>query len=196
MEQARLCTDCPMENWLGSSKTTYRVGWMIWICYSRALERRYLGPDRRSRSEKFSDVWWIIPFAAWQQHRLHSWEKGDGAASRLITTRFLTRQQKLSKSVELYCSRKIIQCSYSIISCDLCQSWCQWIRWRVRLLTSDLLSIGCRLRQIKVRTARVQNLEWFSHTALFYTPFVLHRNQTIGDKSDTETVCGISNIFN
>ena len=75
LEQVRLCTVCRMENWLGSSKTTYRVGWMIWICYSRALERRYLGPHRRSRSEKFSDVWWIIPFAAWQQH---SWEKGDG----------------------------------------------------------------------------------------------------------------------
>ena len=37
MEQVRLCTVCPKENW----RTTYRVGWMIWfwICYSRALER-------------------------------------------------------------------------------------------------------------------------------------------------------------
>ena len=43
MEQVRLCTVCPMENWLGISKTTYRVGWLIWICYSRALERRCLG---------------------------------------------------------------------------------------------------------------------------------------------------------
>ena len=25
-EQVRLCTVCPMENWLGTSKTTYRVG--------------------------------------------------------------------------------------------------------------------------------------------------------------------------
>ena len=32
----------PMDYWFGSSKTTYRVRWMIWICYSRALERRCL----------------------------------------------------------------------------------------------------------------------------------------------------------
>ena len=42
MEQVRLCTVCPMKNWLGTSKTTYRVGWMIWIWYSHALERRCL----------------------------------------------------------------------------------------------------------------------------------------------------------
>ena len=42
MEQVRLCTVWPQENWLGTSKTTCRVGWMIWICYSRALERRCL----------------------------------------------------------------------------------------------------------------------------------------------------------
>ena len=42
MELVRLCTVWPQENWLGTSKTTYRVGWMIWICYSRALERRCL----------------------------------------------------------------------------------------------------------------------------------------------------------
>ena len=41
-EQVRLCRVCPMENWLGTSKTTHRVGWMIWICYSRALERKCL----------------------------------------------------------------------------------------------------------------------------------------------------------
>ena len=41
-EQIRLCAVCPIENLLGTSKTTYRVGWMIWICYSRALERRCL----------------------------------------------------------------------------------------------------------------------------------------------------------
>ena len=39
MEQVWLCTVCAMENWLGTSKTTHRVGWMIWICYSCALER-------------------------------------------------------------------------------------------------------------------------------------------------------------
>ena len=43
MELVRLCTVWPQENWLGTCKTTYRVGWMIWICYSRALERRCLG---------------------------------------------------------------------------------------------------------------------------------------------------------
>ena len=42
MEQVRLCTVWPMENWLGTSKTIYRVGWLIWICYSRAVERRCL----------------------------------------------------------------------------------------------------------------------------------------------------------
>ena len=42
MEQVWLCTVCPMENWLGASKTTYRVELMICICYSRALERRCL----------------------------------------------------------------------------------------------------------------------------------------------------------
>ena len=42
MEQVRLCAVFPMENWLGTSKTTYRVGWMIWICYSHSLERRCL----------------------------------------------------------------------------------------------------------------------------------------------------------
>ena len=26
MERVRLCTVCPMENWCGTSKTTYRVG--------------------------------------------------------------------------------------------------------------------------------------------------------------------------
>ena len=26
LEQVRLCTVCPMESWLGTSKTTYRVG--------------------------------------------------------------------------------------------------------------------------------------------------------------------------
>ena len=26
MEQVRLCTVCPVENWLGTSKTTYRAG--------------------------------------------------------------------------------------------------------------------------------------------------------------------------
>ena len=46
MEQVRHCTVWPLENWLGTSKTTYltRVRWMIWICYSRALERRCLSP--------------------------------------------------------------------------------------------------------------------------------------------------------
>ena len=39
MEQVRLCAVWPTENWLGTSKTTYKVGWMIWICYSRALDR-------------------------------------------------------------------------------------------------------------------------------------------------------------
>ena len=29
MKQVRLCAVWPMENWLGSSKTTYRVGGMI-----------------------------------------------------------------------------------------------------------------------------------------------------------------------
>ena len=42
MDQVRLCAVWPTENWLGTSKTTYRVGWMIWLCYSRALERRCL----------------------------------------------------------------------------------------------------------------------------------------------------------
>ena len=42
MEQVRLCTVWPTENWLGTSKTTYRVGRMIGICYSRALDRRCL----------------------------------------------------------------------------------------------------------------------------------------------------------
>ena len=49
MEQVRLCTACPMENWHGTSKTTYRVGGMIWICYSRALERRCLRERRKER---------------------------------------------------------------------------------------------------------------------------------------------------
>ena len=49
MEQVRLCTVCPMENWLDTYKTTNRVGWVIWICYSRALERRC--PIQRERSQ-------------------------------------------------------------------------------------------------------------------------------------------------
>ena len=60
MVQVRLCAVWPMENWLGTSKTTYRVGWMIWICYSRALERRCLEEGeqvrlrrRRLRGKKF-----------------------------------------------------------------------------------------------------------------------------------------------
>ena len=61
MEQVRICTVCPTENWLGTSKTTYRVGWMIWICYSRALERRCLlltlsvqpqSPPQRTKERK------------------------------------------------------------------------------------------------------------------------------------------------
>ena len=31
------------SNLFHHGETTYRVGWMIWICYSRALERRCLG---------------------------------------------------------------------------------------------------------------------------------------------------------
>ena len=31
-----------MKDWLGTFRTTLRVGWVIWICYSRALERRPL----------------------------------------------------------------------------------------------------------------------------------------------------------
>ena len=42
MGQVRLCAVRPTENWLGTSKTTYRVGWMIWIRCSHALERRCL----------------------------------------------------------------------------------------------------------------------------------------------------------
>ena len=42
MEQVRLCAVWPTENKLGTSKTTYRVGWMSLICYSRARERRCL----------------------------------------------------------------------------------------------------------------------------------------------------------
>ena len=62
MEQVRRCTVCPMENWLGTSKTTYRVGWMIWMCYSHALERRCLilpagaAIDSVSRSNSRSTV--------------------------------------------------------------------------------------------------------------------------------------------
>ena len=42
MEQVRLCAVRPMKDWLGTYRTTLRVGWMMWICYSRALERRPL----------------------------------------------------------------------------------------------------------------------------------------------------------
>ena len=57
MEQVRLCTVCLMENWLGTSKTKYRVGWMIWICYSCALERKCL--ERRSCRQKVTWQGWM-----------------------------------------------------------------------------------------------------------------------------------------
>ena len=57
MEQVRLCTVCPIENWLGTSKTTYRFGWMIQICYSRALERRCLPYTTRLEGLWYNTLW-------------------------------------------------------------------------------------------------------------------------------------------
>ena len=60
MEQVRLCTGWPRENWLGTSKTTYRVGWMIWMCYSHALEIRCLEHGRLF--SLWSIIWNLLSF--------------------------------------------------------------------------------------------------------------------------------------
>ena len=62
IEQIRLCTVWPQEIWFGTSKTTYRDGWMIWICYSRALERQCLSSSQRTLAiwETRRECKWIM----------------------------------------------------------------------------------------------------------------------------------------
>ena len=68
MKQVRLCAVWPMEDCLGTFKTTYRVGWMIWICYSRALDRRCLFHHLPGLMGNWQNWlirrawWWIIPY--------------------------------------------------------------------------------------------------------------------------------------
>ena len=82
MEQVRLCAVWPMKDWLGTFRTTLRVGWMIWICYSRALERRPLVHACKLRSlvnikfrtviEEEEEQWSL--FTLQHAHVLQQWD--------------------------------------------------------------------------------------------------------------------------
>ena len=62
-----LGTNSTEPNLFHHEETTYRVGWLIWICYSRALERRCLGLTNVPIFGRSTYDWNIIPMM-WRGH--------------------------------------------------------------------------------------------------------------------------------